>query len=79
MAQTQGTGGEPNDERRKAVLFETLEPKVELILEGQTGLVRRFNEFEQKTDKRLDQFEEHMVKGFKQVWEELRRQNQRNS
>ena len=74
-----GPGDEPSDVERALALFEDLEKQFDAVLEGQTGLVKRFDEFEARINMRFDQFEEVVHKGFKGVWDEFRKINQRSS
>lgn len=74
-----GAGDEPSELRRALVLFENLEKKFDAVLEGQTGLVNRFDEFEKAVNRRFDRFEGQVEKGFRQVWDEFGKANQRSS
>ena len=74
-----GPGDEPSDVERALALFEDLEKQFDAVLEGQTGLVKRFDEFEARMTKRLNQFEGVVQKGFKEVWNEVNNINQRNA
>ncbi len=77
MVRTKGVGGEPNDERRAVVLLEELSPKIQLVLEGQTGLENRLSRLESKVDENYYELHKFMMDEFKQVYKDFEQMGQR--
>ena len=69
MARKRDLGGEPSDERRAVVLLERLEPKVDLVLEGQSGVVNRLDRLEKRMEEGYSELYKLMMDGFKKVYE----------
>jgi len=77
MVRKQGVGGEPSDERRAVVLMEDLKPQVQLVLEGQTGLVRKLEYLEKRVEEGYSELHKLMVEGFEKVYQDFGRVDER--
>lgn len=85
MVQEEGLDREPSDARRAVVLLEELTPKVQLLLEGHTGLARqldrvveglggvgqRLDRFEMQAGERSRELHQYLRDGFEKVYEDV--------
>ena len=68
---------EPSDARRAVVLLEQLEPKVQLVLEGQTGLSERLGRLEGRVETGSSELYKLLMDGFKKVYGDFERVDMR--
>ena len=79
MVEQQSSGGS-SDERHARVLLERLEPKVDLVLEGQKDLTRMLDRVEVRMDEQqneLNTLRKWMMGGFKKVYEDIEKIDRR--
>jgi hypothetical protein len=80
-----GSGKEPSDARRAVVLLEELAPKVQLLMEGHTGIAgrldrvveelgrvgERIGRFETNVGERYRELHKDMMDGFEKVYGDM--------
>ena len=59
------------------MLMEKLEPQVQLILEGQTGLARRLESIERRMEDGYSELHKLMIDGFETVYKDFEKVDER--